>query len=103
MAGATIPFRPSLVDHGRLKDAGPACRAMAVANREARVRVENVKADAVKMWMGFRKDGVAGGPSEGRKGVDSSTAASPGSSVGGCDGSSSGEDPGMLLARFLEN
>lgn len=47
--GARIPFRPSLVDHGRLKETGPAWRATAVANRETRARIEKVKANAVKM------------------------------------------------------
>lgn len=104
--GATTPFRPSLVDHGRLKETGPAWRATAVANRETRARIEKVKANAVKMWMGFRKDGVAGRLSEGSKGLDSSTAASSCSSAGGCGGVCdvpwSGEEAGMLQARFLK-
>ena len=101
LTGATTPFSPSLVDHGRLKDTGPACRATEVANRDTRARHEKVNANAVKTWMVFRKGGMmAGGSSEGRKGVDSSTAASSWSSAGGCegagDGSRSGEDAAML-------
>lgn len=49
---------------------------------------------------------MAGRLSEGRKGLDSSTAASSCSSAGGCegvcDGSWSGEGAGMLQARFLK-
>ncbi len=71
------PYKPSTVDHGRLKYPGPACRATAVANRDTRARIEKVNANAVKMWMVFGKEGMmAGDFSEGRKGVDSSTAAS---------------------------
>lgn len=71
-----------------------------MANRDARARTENVNASAVTMWMVLGEEGVAGGWSEDRKGVDSSTAASPWSSARGCegagDGSRSREGPGML-------
>ncbi len=49
--GATTPFSPSFVDHGRLKDTGPTWSATAVANREARVRREKVSASVVRRWM----------------------------------------------------
>ena len=99
--GATTPFNPSFVNHGKLKDTGPTSRAMAVANREMRVRIEKVSAKIVTMRRTRGKEGMAaGGSSEGRKGVDSSSAGSSESLAGGCggggDGSRSSEDPDML-------
>lgn len=97
------PFNPSCVDHGKLKDTGPVWRAMAVANRDARVRTEKVSASAVRMWIVLLKVGMAGsGSLEARKGVDSSTAASSSSSAGGGGGGGDGsrsieEDPGMVF------
>lgn len=73
---------------------------MAVANRETRARIEKVNASAVKMCAVLGKDGMAGGLSDPRKGVDSSAVASSCSSAGGqCEGVCDVEDPGMLQAR----
>ena len=61
-----------------------------------------MSAKVVAMCMVRGMEGMAAGESsEGRKGVDSSSAASSWSFKGGCeggggDGSRSGEDPGML-------
>ena len=50
---------------------------MAVPNRETRVRIEKVSARVVTMRRVREKEGMAaGGSSEGRKGVDSSSTAS---------------------------
>lgn len=75
---------------------------MAIANRDASVSMEKVSANDVAMRTVRAKGGVAGESSDGRKGVDSSTAASSWSSAGGCDGeggdaSRPGGDAGMLL------
>ena len=68
-----------------------------------RARIEKVNANAVTMWTILGKDGMAGEFSEGKKGVDSSPAASSRSSAcrreGVGDGSRSGEESGMLWAR----
>ena len=79
---------------------------MAVANRDASVRMEKVSAKVVTMRTVRAKGVVASGfpSSEGRKGVDSLTAASSWSSAGGSagddgDGSWSGGDAGMLVEK----